>query len=223
MIDYIIQNQKVYDKKFNEGWGSYYPDSNIITFFHRYIKDRIPENKVCRVLDFGCGRGANLEFLVDMGFEVYGIDISTEAIEICRKNERFKGSNFIQADIINDKTLAESFDVKFDIIIATASLTYLKRDDIKEVIRQFKEVLTDEGLIMATFFEKQSAYSQQKDENGMVCTTRINLDIEHYTFILENREELRSLFKDYNEMVVGDTQITFPDFEAKTTYYIGQV
>ena len=192
------------------------------TLYHKYIKRNMPTGRKLRVLDFGCGRGTNLEFFKDMGFEVYGIDISSEAIEICKDNNRFKAENFIKADVINDKAIAKLFDVKFDAIIATVSLAYLKRTDIEKVIQQFSEVLTDRGVVLASFFEKQPAYNQEKDENGMVFTTISNLDINHYTFILEDKDEMRKLFKGYEEIVVGETKMLFTDFEVSTTYYIGQ-
>lgn len=222
MIDYIKQNEKVYNKKFSEGWGSHYPDSNLITLYHKYIKGRMSEGNILRVLDFGCGRGTNLEFFDDMGFEVYGIDISSEAIEICKSNKRFHSAHFMEEDIVNNKTISEIFQEKFDVIIATVSLAYLKRADIKNVIAQFYEVLTSEGIVLASFFEEQPAYNQEKDENGMVYTTISNLDINHYTFILKDKAELRNLFHQYKEIVVGETKMIFTDFEIGNTYYIGE-
>ena len=221
MTNYIRTNEQVYNQKFSEGWGSHYPDSNVITIYHKYIKENMPHNTPLKVLDFGCGRGTNLEVFSDMGFEVYGVDISSEAIKICHENTRFNSKRFIQMDVINNQSLSNVFNEKFNVIIATVSLTYLKRDDIRKVIDQFNECLEEGGVVIASFFERQPAYNNEKDENGMMETTISNLDMKHYTFILEDKEEMRSLFKAFNEITVGETKMIFSDFEVSTTYYIG--
>ena len=221
-MDYIDQNKKMYDMKFSEGWGSYYPNSEIITLYHRYIKNKMPQGKKLRVLDFGCGRGANLEFFLDMGFEVYGVDVSGEAIDVCRKNKRFNEENFIQCDVIKEKWLQELFSVKFDLIVATVSLTYLGKSDIKNVIKQFSQCLNIGGMVISSFFEKQIAFEGERDENGMIYSTISNLNIKHYTFILESKDELRELFDEFKEVTLGETKSIFPDYNMTYTYYLGE-
>lgn len=221
-MDYIDQNKKMYDMKFSEGWGSYYPSSEIITLYHRYIKNRMPKDKKLRVLDFGCGRGANLEFFSDMGFEVYGIDISKEAIDICKNNQYFKADHFIQCDVIKDKSLQELFDIKFDVIVATVSLTYLGKSDIKNVIKQFSQCLNQGGVVISSFFEKQVAFEGERNEEGLIYSKISNLDINHYTFILESKDELRELFSEFKEIALGEVKSIFPEYNMTYTYYIGE-
>ena len=220
---YIDDNSKMYDIKFSEGWGSYYPSSELITFYHRYIKNKMPKNRKLKVLDFGCGRGSNLGFFLDMGYDVYGIDISNEAIKICKDNFRFDPNNFVQADVVRDKPIDEIFDCKFDIIVATVSLTYLGRSDIRNVIQQFSKVMNDSGVVIASFFEKQPSFDGELDEEGMINTVISNLDINHYIFILKDKNELRELFSGLLEITIGETKTVFPDYEIMYTYYIGQM
>ena len=49
----------------------------------------IEENKIKppkKVLDLGCGNGKNAKWLVERGFEVYGVDFSESAIKFARRN-----------------------------------------------------------------------------------------------------------------------------------------
>ena len=42
-----------------------------------------PDRDRCRILDVGCGTGANLEMLSEFG-EAEGVDVSAEALDFCR-------------------------------------------------------------------------------------------------------------------------------------------
>ncbi|MEG1742479.1 MAG: methyltransferase domain-containing protein, partial [Acetivibrio sp.] len=80
MTTYIKENKKTYDEAYENGWGNSYPDSMWVSLYHSKIKKLLnQEKKPIRVLDFGCSLGANTRFFADLGFEVYGIDISEEA------------------------------------------------------------------------------------------------------------------------------------------------
>lgn len=37
------------------------------------------------VLDLGCGGGRNTHYLAQKGYQVYGVDIATEAVGFCQK------------------------------------------------------------------------------------------------------------------------------------------
>lgn len=54
-----------------------YPNEDVIRFAFKYL------NFNDRVLDLGCGWGNNLQFLVDNGYEPYGIDISPTSCQHC--------------------------------------------------------------------------------------------------------------------------------------------
>jgi SAM-dependent methyltransferase len=54
----------------------------ILSSFVRRIVGKL-SNPQPRILDVGCGTGANLEMLADFG-EVEGVDVSTEALDFCQ-------------------------------------------------------------------------------------------------------------------------------------------
>ena len=77
---------RVYSKEvFGEPW---YPDEGVIKFTARYIQRRTGmdaynvKRKVKRILDAGCGNGRHSIFFAEQGLNVWGIDISKEAIEV---------------------------------------------------------------------------------------------------------------------------------------------
>ena len=83
-------------KYFTEKWESsyernenylFYPSDEVIRFVSRFIKKRtginyFKENTTNsnRILDACCGIGRNVKFGIEMGFEMYGFDLSKNAV-----------------------------------------------------------------------------------------------------------------------------------------------
>jgi len=102
----------------------------ILESFLRSIVDRLP-TKDPRILDIGCGTGANLEMLSAFG-TAEGVDVSDEALEFCRR----KG-------LTVQKGLAEKLpyeDGAFDITTALDVVEHLDDDiaGLKEMYRVTK-------------------------------------------------------------------------------------
>src|SRR5262249_19664538 len=63
-----------------------YPNEELLRFFGRHYFPLPPdERKAVRVLEVGCGSGANLWMIAREGFEAHGIDLSAEGIAVCRE------------------------------------------------------------------------------------------------------------------------------------------
>ncbi|HHQ4659139.1 TPA: class I SAM-dependent methyltransferase, partial [Aeromonas hydrophila] len=63
-----------------------YPNESLIgflasNFYHLSQKER----GECRILEIGCGSGANIWMLAKEGFETWGIDLSSAGIELCKQ------------------------------------------------------------------------------------------------------------------------------------------
>ena len=69
-----------------------YPSEEVIGFIMRHFS-KVPDRKQVKILEIGCGQGANLSFLAREGFDAYGIDGSKTAIE--------KSKEMLKADGLN--------------------------------------------------------------------------------------------------------------------------
>src|ERR1022692_4131077 len=80
---------EVWEQLFSsQEWGKY-PPEHVIRFIARNFY-RSANRKAVKILEVGCGPGANLWFMAKEGFDVYGIDGSTSAIRyagerLCRE------------------------------------------------------------------------------------------------------------------------------------------
>jgi len=93
-----------------------------------------PNNGV--VLDLSFGDGANSEYFIEKGFDLYGTDISKLAVETME--EKFPDSNWIEHDTLDKFPFS---DEKFDLVFARLALHYFKKDDIKNVLFDINRIM----------------------------------------------------------------------------------
>ena len=100
------------------------------------------ENKV--VLDIGCGSGYGSHYLKTSGArDVYGIDISQEAADYCRK--KYPSCHYKQGSAIN----TGYDDHFFDVVVCFELIEHLKEQ--YELMTEIKRILKKDGvLIMST-------------------------------------------------------------------------
>jgi len=105
-----------------------------------FVEDEVKAHGRGRIFDVGCGTGANLEALSRYG-ESFGIDISGEAIRLCRR----RGLNDLSISRLEDiGCLSESFDL----ITALDVLEHV--DDDLPAIRELYRICKQNGLLLVT-------------------------------------------------------------------------
>lgn len=79
-----------------------------------------------RALDLGCGTGANVVHLAEIGFESYGVDFSSVAIDKARKRARVAGvdATFVEADLTGHSI--PGLEGRFDLLIDFGTLDDLQ-------------------------------------------------------------------------------------------------
>lgn len=108
-----------------------------------YLLDQILKNKFhqgMKVLDAGCGEGRNLMYFLNSGYDVYGMDIDTTAVNALKfiagsLRPDLDRDHFQQGDI---ETLPYS-DHTFDLIIASAVLHFASNE--RHFLKMFGELI----------------------------------------------------------------------------------
>lgn len=72
----------VYDRL---DYAGFRPDPVFVASAERELQRLEPGSGTARLLDVGCGNGMGLEAAANVGFEAYGIDLSSAAVELCRR------------------------------------------------------------------------------------------------------------------------------------------
>jgi len=109
----------------------------IIASFVKAICDRVKDRRA-RILDVGCGTGANLMRLADFG-DAEGVDISPDALKFCRE----RGLNNVKLGA------AESLpyeDHEFDLVTSFDVVEHM--DDDVAGLREMRRVLRPGGRVL---------------------------------------------------------------------------
>jgi SAM-dependent methyltransferase len=161
------------------------------------IERQIPGLKGLRILDLACGNGRHTLELVKRGYNVTGIDISDQLLNIARE----KAANlkkeilFLNADMRYFK-----FPFKFDVIINLfTSFGYFETDEQNElVIHRISKTLNQNGTFVLDFFNSNHIINNfiprdEKNEGEIKIIQereiKDNRIIKHITLIKNGKSE----------------------------------
>lgn len=102
-----------------------------------------------RVLDLGCGMGANSGFLANQGFDVIAVDKDKENIEHIKNN--YPKINAINKDILEFNFSKD----KYDLILALNVLSFFDAENAKLIIKNIIGSLKENGLVYLQVFSKK--------------------------------------------------------------------
>jgi 2-polyprenyl-3-methyl-5-hydroxy-6-metoxy-1,4-benzoquinol methylase len=102
----------------------YNNDQPAHTFFYLQgpLLSLLDKNKNRCILDLGCGNGYLVNYLISLGFNVYGTDASEKGIAIGRQTHP---DRFFLQDLSTDKLPEGLQSIKFDTIISTEVIEHL--------------------------------------------------------------------------------------------------
>ncbi|PSP56613.1 class I SAM-dependent methyltransferase [Halobacteriales archaeon QS_1_67_19] len=94
-----------------------------------------------RILDVGCGPGADAAAFEDDGYDVTGLDITRSLLRTA--DELVSDGSFVRGDMRR----LPFRDGEFDGIWSCASFLHVPRADARATLGEFRRVLTDEGVV----------------------------------------------------------------------------
>ncbi len=98
------------------------------------IKETLKYISTGKALDLGVGNGRNTLFLLQKSFQVTGVDMSQEGIDIIRKQTKDNPHlNLVVSDVTKFKS-----DEKYDLIVAIGLLHFLNTNQVHELISNMK-------------------------------------------------------------------------------------
>jgi 2-polyprenyl-3-methyl-5-hydroxy-6-metoxy-1,4-benzoquinol methylase len=148
--DYFGHDSKYKKRKVEgqQGWATAEEVDEFHLELEKILKsDYVP--KEGKLLELGCGDGANLIWLAKKGYEVYGIDIAPTAIEWAK--EKIKNQN-IEADfrIGNVLDLKEFEDNFFDLVLDGHCFHCIIGEDREDFLRNALRVLKPDGIFIVS-------------------------------------------------------------------------
>lgn len=143
----INSSRQYFDHISNQWESKYGPNGSMQSRALAFIeKMPRPDGTCYRLLDFGCGSGDLSCRYVDVGFEVVGVDESTDMIR--RARERFgERAQFVPIDPTDSGRLPFA-DASFDVLVASSSLEYVA--ELDDYLFEVARVLREGGAFVVT-------------------------------------------------------------------------
>jgi len=128
----------------NASWAM----KRIVDFIDAYAKQNKLKNEEVKVLDWGCGKGNDALWLLNKGYNVFGVDIDKDRIvggNVLLEEGEHGGERLSLLD--HNKTVFERNE--FDIIYSKQVLEHV--EDINSVAEEMKRLLSESGQCFHIF------------------------------------------------------------------------
>jgi len=103
-----------------------------------------------KILDAGCGTGADADYMASRGFKVIGVDLSGEMVRLARKS--YPGADFKIMDMRRLRFGPKSFSG----ILSAYSIIHLPKKDVPGMLKKFHGLLKPGGVLYVAVQEGQS-------------------------------------------------------------------
>jgi 2-polyprenyl-3-methyl-5-hydroxy-6-metoxy-1,4-benzoquinol methylase len=200
---------KMEDNSIKEFWDNKYLKENIIWGFNptKIIIDCeniFYENNIRDILIMGIGYGRNGKYFTEKGYNVDGVEISDEAINI--------GRSFVaQINFIKGNVLDIELQKKYNAVFCYDILQILLKNDRNKLIEQCIKYCKNDGLIMISCLSKKDGLF------GM------GKEIEENTFKPEDEKELHFHYSDEFEMKNINSSLEAIKIEHFKEHYDGGI
>ncbi|AKK07205.1 Methyltransferase domain [Corynebacterium mustelae] len=165
-----------------------------------------------KLLDVGCGTGENAEFASVEGFAVTAIDLSYDAIQMCKKRHEGSNVDYRQKNIFD---INESWGEYFDVILDSAVYHTIPSGERSCYLEILSTYLHQGGrLLVITFADvpngmpKKLAVSKEQLVENLTQAgfSDISVDLDFYCGVYSSIEELIKMYKlTINRNSVGES------------------
>lgn len=142
-----------------------------------FADDYVKRNKT-RLLDYGCGIGDFLFFAQNKGCNVFGCDLSDDALSLASKK--------IGKEIVKPSVLSSVSDSNFDVITMWHVLEHI--DDLQSIVSLFYRLLSENGRLVVAVPNYQSFDAQYYKDKWAAYDVPRHLNHFH-------KESLENVFK----------------------------
>lgn len=133
-----------------QSWGKY-PAEDLIRFIARNFY-AVPNRSEVKILEVGCGPGANLWYIAREGFTVYGIDGSETAIKEGQARLNAEVNDWKGEVIVGDFLNLPYEDGFFDAVIDNEAIYANSYADAKQIYNNIYKVLKNNGKLFVRTF-----------------------------------------------------------------------
>lgn len=194
----------------NQNHLSIWPWSDVVSYVKRYSN---PTDNNFRVLELGCGAGANIPFFKSLGVEYHAMDGSQTIVD----KLHLQFPEFKKTIKVGDFTKTKFMESYYDLIIDRAALTHNDTEAIENCIFNIHSALKVGGKFVGIdwFSTVHADFSKGEEIKGDFYTKK---DIKEGQFIglgnvhFSDKEHLLNLFSGFKVLVLEHkvNELEFP-------------
>ena len=127
------------------------------------VLELLPPDKPLRLLDIGCGEGRDAIFFARNGYHVSGFDLSQAGID---KTKALADEVGVDIHVFKANILDYRLSEYFDILHASGVLHYVPRELREEVLSNYKEFTSTNGLNVLNVFVRKPFIERAPDSDA---------------------------------------------------------
>jgi tellurite methyltransferase len=185
-----------------------------IYLFDQLLKGRLVPGM--RVMDAGCGTGRNLVYLLRSGYEVFGVDESSEAISQTRRKAATLATDFSADNFRVEAVERMSFDnADFDVVLSSAVLHFAcDEEQWQSMVKEMWRVLKPGGI----FFARLASSIGIEDKVKLIEGRRYHLPDGSKRFLVDEPMLLRVTAALGGEFIEPIKTTVVQDMRSMTTW-----
>ena len=196
-----------------------FPTTNAVAFYKYHLQEKINKSdRQIRILDIGCGTGINSIYFSQNGCEVYGIDISQEALGLAIKKSdslglciNFKKCSFTDLNFNNDE---------FDAVFCDGVLYYGSEYSFSKGIDEMYRFLKSKGIARIYTKSDKDVWAHPDQEVAPHNFT-VNLGYEVGMLIFAPPlKKLKKILNKFTNVIIGVEQFNYVGLDCLKSFWV---
>lgn len=207
-MTYLQKNQQYWEK----GYHAVNVDRPAFLLQGRILRPQfgLPLNdRTTKLLDFGCGQGAVLNYFHMQGYDAVGVDISETDLAIGKARYPHIGSKFLKCEPSPKDNEFYGFKNDIDVVTAIQALYYFTDEHLQTCLEKIYLAMKPGGVFFASMMGEQSKEffeNSQPGEDGLRAVnfknTRLNVENYFISFV-KDEEHLKKKFSMFKPAHIG--------------------
>jgi SAM-dependent methyltransferase len=208
-VDRTIASYDEYTSSYYEKHGDFVPIQALINF-QKYVSTG------SRILDAGCGLGRDSQYLIQHGYpDTIGIDMSLGMLAYGKNSVGFQFFG-IQGDF----RYSPFADKSFAGIWAMASIIHTPREDVLELLLEFRRLLKKQGILYVSVIDGKGENAESGEEDSVKRGWRyfVFYERDEFSLIIEKAGFTKLLeWKNYTRNIPGSRQRIWWNFITQSS------
>jgi SAM-dependent methyltransferase len=208
-------------------WSNTYDAPNVESFIFRFygrilkFDHGIDGSNHERILDFGCGQGAALNFFDRLGFNCFGVDIAANDIAAAQQRMPRIADHFTMIDPKPDEKI-RFFGGEFDIVISIQTLDFLSDTDFAQAIKCLWNNMKPGAKIYASmngwtmYYRDHGTYAGDGLWHVKFKTSRVDYDL--FLNFVKSKEDMKNKFSMFKPIYLDYYDSSFREEGSELRY-----